>query len=133
MKLRNSEMIQIVNNIAAIQSNELQSEEKRFVGKIKVSYALKKNRDKILELLKPYEEERLEIFERFKIDKNGSLENISNDEKEALLKELNVLLSIEVDVPVYKVNIEDVEGIKLSFEELDALDFMINDPVELRI
>lgn len=132
MKLRNSEMIQIINNIAAIQSNELQSEEKRFVGKIKVSYALKKNRDKILELLKPYEEERLEIFERFKIDKNGSLENLSNDEKEALLKELNVLLSIEVDVPVYKVNIEDVEGIKLSFEELDALDFMINDPVELR-
>lgn len=133
MKLRNSEMIQIVNNITAIQSNELQSEEKRFVGKIKASYALKKNRDKILELLKPYEEERLEIFERFKIDKNGSLENLSNDEKEALLKELNVLLSIEVDVPVYKVNIEDVEGIKLSFEELDVLDFMINDPVELRI
>lgn len=133
MKLRNSEMIQIVNNITAIQSNELQSEEKRFVGKIKVSYALKKNRDKILELLKPYEEERLEIFERFKIDKNGSLENLSNDEKEALLKELNVLLSIEVDVPVYKVNIEDIEGVKLSFEELDVLDFMINDPVELRI
>lgn len=132
MKLRNSEMIQIVNNITAIQSNELQSEEKRFVGKIKASYALKKNRDKILELLKPYEEERLEIFERFKIDKNGSLENLSNDEKEALLKELNVLLSIEVDVPVYKVNIEDIEGINLSFEELDALDFMINDPVELR-
>lgn len=129
MKMKNSEMVHIVNTIISFQRNEAKSEEKRFVGKIKASYAMKKNRDKMLELLKPYEEERAELYQKYEIDKK-TFDELSEDDRNAFIEALQALLNIEVDVPVYQVEISDMEGLPLTMEELEFFDFMIKEPME---
>ena len=80
--MTNKEMIANYNGLNAIQNLETmhykRTGEKLFKGRIKITYAIKKNMMEILEELKPYNDSRDEVFEEYRdLDKEKeALENL---------------------------------------------------------
>lgn len=129
-KMTNLEMVTAVNNIVAMQEREAENHEKIFGNKIKVSYAIKKNKEKLLNLLKPYEESRKELLEecnKKEAQLNGEID-IRNDCKERWKNAMVELQKIEVDVNIHTVKFADIEGAVLSVSDMEAIDFMLEAP-----
>ena len=80
--MTNKEMIANYNGLNAVQDLETvhyrRTGEKLFKGRVKVTYAIKKNMMEILEKLKPYNDSRDEVFEEYRdLDKEKeTLENL---------------------------------------------------------
>lgn len=68
--MTNKEMIANYNGLNAIQNLETvhykRTGEKLFKGRVKITYAIKKNMMEILENLKPYNDSRDEVFEEYR-------------------------------------------------------------------
>ena len=68
--MTNKEMIASYNGLNTIQNLEAvhykRTGEKLFKGRVKITYALKKNMMDILEKLKPYNDSRDEVFEEYR-------------------------------------------------------------------
>ena len=68
--MTNKEMISNYNGLNAIQNLETvhykRTGEKLFKGRVKITYAIKKNMMEILENLKPYNDSRDEVFEEYR-------------------------------------------------------------------
>lgn len=68
--MTNKEMISNYNGLNAIQDLETvhykRTGEKLFKGRVKITYAIKKNMMEILEKLKPYNDSRDEVFEEYR-------------------------------------------------------------------
>lgn len=150
--MKNKEMVENYNGLDALQVREKEYLEKEgkqlFGGRIRITYAIRKNMDEIEKKLKPYmqtlgdlnkeyrdmEKER-EIVEEMKkkAAKNGNVrvskilfkKGKNPEEYEEKLKEL---LEIEVDdVAVCKVSAELFDGLSLTSYDLSALMFMLDD------
>lgn len=80
--MTNKEMIANYNGLNAVQDLETvhyrRTGEKLFKGRVKITYAIKKNMMEILEKLKPYNDSRDEVFEEYRdLDKEKkALENL---------------------------------------------------------
>ena len=53
---------------------------------------------------------------------------IRKDCTEKWNKEINELLNIEVEADIHMVKFEEVEGLSLSMDDLEAIDFMLEAP-----
>lgn len=117
--MKNSEMVNIVNGLVAMQERETKSGEKMFPGRIRV----------VVSLLTPYEESRNELLEEYgtKADENG-LVSVRKDCKEKWNKEIGELLNIEVEADIHMVKFEEIDGLSLSMNDLEAIDFMLEAP-----
>lgn len=150
--MKNKEMVENYNGLAALQGKEKEYLEKEgkqlFGGRIRITYAIRKNMDEIEKKLKPYmqtlgdldkeyrdvEKER-EIIEEMKkkAAKDGNIRTSKiifkkGKEPEEYEKKLKELLEIEVDdVPVCKVPTELLDGLGLTSYDLSALMFMLKD------
>jgi hypothetical protein len=95
---------------------------------IKINFYLQKNRETLIALAREIEESRMEIIKAHaKVDDEGNY-NIA-DEKELVLaqNELNELLSLEQEVQIYKVNIDNLpDDIILTTGQMEVLMFMID-------
>ena len=127
--MKNSEMVNIVNGLVAMQERETKSGEKMFPGRIRVIYAIKKNKELLVSLLTPYEESRNELLEEYgtKADENG-LVSVRKDCKEKWNKEIGELLNIEVEADIHMIKFEEIDGLSLSMNDLEAIDFMLEAP-----
>lgn len=127
--MKNSEMVNIVNGLVAMQERETKSGEKMFPGRIRVIYAIKKNKELLVSLLTPYEEARNELLQEYgtKADENG-VRAIRKDCTEKWNKEISELLNIEVEADIHMVKFEEVEDLSLSMDDLEAIDFMLEAP-----
>lgn len=105
---------------------------------VRISYAISKNADAIAGALKAYEETRKNLLERFaKKDEEGKavIENGNYviDDMEQFAKEMNELLTVETEVIVQEVSIDefakcDEAGFdRLTVSEMAILKFMIKD------
>lgn len=129
-KMTNLEMVAAVNSIVEMQDREAKNREKIFGNKIKVSYAIKKNKEKLLNLLKPYEESRKELLEecnKKEAQLNGTID-IKNDCKEKWKTEMEVLQKIEVEANIHMIKFADIEGAALSVNDMEAIEFMLEAP-----
>ena len=108
---------------------ETKSGEKMFPDRIRVVYAIKKNKERLVSLLTPYEESRNELLEEYgtKADENG-LVSVRKDCKEKWNKEIGELLNIEVEADIHMVKFEEIDGLSLSMNDLEAIDFMLEAP-----
>lgn len=128
--MTNKEMLESVNRITAMQNRETENHEKIFGSKVKVMYAIKKNKDTLTQLLKPYEESRKELLEecnKKEAQVNGWID-IKNDCKEKWEKGINELLEIEVEADVHMVKFAEIENLSMSMNDLEAIEFMIESP-----
>lgn len=134
VKMTNAEMVAAVNKITSMQEREEKDGKKLFGSKIKIVYAIKKNKEKLLQLLKPYEEARAELLKEHGTNAaltDGVLE-IRKDRKEQWNKAMKELLGIEADVDVFTVNFTELDGLSLSLNDMDAIDFMVDASEEFK-
>lgn len=116
--MTNAQIVAIVNGFSDFDS------EKKI--NIKSAYAIIKNRKELLNALIPYNESLNLIFEKYNTSAN-EFTNLPSEELEKIGKEINELLSIEVDVNVIKLKIDDLGNCDISLKELEILDFMIEE------
>ena len=126
MKLSNRELLNSLSGLRSLSQKELP---------IKLSYAIAKNLKAIEKELVIYEKERHKLVKKYaKLDKEG---NPQIDEyKNYIIKEENALdwqndikelLDIIVDLNIHKVNLNALEGVKISPSKLGTIDFMLDE------
>jgi hypothetical protein len=125
MKFTNQELL---NNIGALRSVA----QKQLP--VKISYAIAKNISKVESELNIYNKERQKLVDKYaEKDKNGQPKIDKNNQyhikKECLQdwnKDIQDLLSIEVEIDVYKFSIDLLDGFNISPVEMQVLDCMID-------
>lgn len=97
----------------------------------KVGFYLFKNLKTLKELALEIEEMRRGIINTFQPEllEDGTY-RIAPELKEKLQKQLDSLSSLPQDIPLYKLKLEDFEGVKLSGEQLNVLVDMIEEKEE---
>ena len=130
VKMTNGEMINTVNRIVDMQNREEKAGTKLFSGRVKVLYAIKKNKDKLTQLLKPYEEARQELLQECRVQEeseDGSIK-IRKDCIGKWNKAIEELLGIENAVEIHMVDFSELDGLDLSMNDMEAIDFMVREP-----
>lgn len=128
VKVSNEKLINSVNVLSTLSGMKLP---------IKVSYAIAKNIGKIESELKTYNSERQKLIDKYsvkdeegktKVDENGTI-NIQEEFLEDWNKEQAELLSIENDIDIHLVQINDLLNSVCSITptELIAIDYLIQE------
>jgi uncharacterized membrane protein YgaE (UPF0421/DUF939 family) len=108
MKLKNGEIIQLLNRLDKLSEVELP---------VRIAYGIKKNVKKLMDEYKDYDEQRRELIKKY-----------NNDEKSKDYgKELRELLDIETDIEFYKVpeSVFESGNFIITPQQLSTLDFMV--------
>lgn len=128
MKLSNEKILNTINVLGNLNNAQLP---------IKVAYAVSKNINKIESELKAYNTEKAKLIEKYsEKDEEGKV--ISNEQGHVTIKnehiedwnrDINELLSIENEVDIHKIQLNDLlnANYNISPAELTLIDFMIND------
>lgn len=128
MKLSNEKILNTINVLGNLNNAQLP---------IKVAYAVSKNINKIESELKAYNTEKAKLIDKYsEKDEEGKV--ISNEQGHVTIKnehiedwnrDINELLSIENEVDIHKIQLNDLlnANYNISPTELTLIDFMIND------
>lgn len=94
----------------------------------KINFFLQKNINLILQLSKEIEESRLNIARQYGTLNSEQTAFIISEEKEKEANlELQDLLSLTQEVNIHKLKLNDFENINLSFDQMSAILFMIDE------
>ena len=94
----------------------------------KINFFLQKNINLILQLSKEIEESRLNIARQYGTLNSEQTAFIISEEKEKKANlELQDLLSLTQEVNIHKLKLNDFENISLSFDQMSAILFMIDE------
>lgn len=126
-QMSNADIIYCVNGISEIQNRE-KNEKNNILGtKVKAFYTLIKNKQTMIDLLKPYQDALKAIMEEYGVSVDQKTGNF-NIEKSAI-SEFNAkiadLRKIVVEVPVTTMAMEDIDGSTLTLTEFEYISFMI--------
>jgi len=126
LKLTNQELLNSIPTLQELSKEQLP---------IKISYTISKNIKIIEEELKIYEEERQKLIKKHaELDKEGKPK--VNDNGNYIIKQENQLdfnkevlelLNIETDVNICKVDLNALDGLKISPLELTSIYFLIEE------
>lgn len=95
---------------------------------IRIGFYLSKNIQTIQNAYEEIERARLSIGERFGVPNNrGTGYDILPENIEIAQSELNDLLNLEQDLNIHMFKLSDFNGIELTFEQLSAIIFMIEE------
>ena len=126
LKLSNERIVNTINVLGELNNVKLP---------VKVAYAITKNINRINIELKPYNEERGKLIDKYgekdkegklKIDEFGNIP-IKKEHIEDWNKDMAKLLSIENEIDIHMINLDDLlnSNYNISPAELTAIDFMI--------
>jgi sulfatase maturation enzyme AslB (radical SAM superfamily) len=91
----------------------------------KVSYNIMRNLKKVEHELKPFEESRLRLVQKYgKPDDDGKV-SVTDENISEFYKEVSSLLDEEVEVDIRQIGIEQLEGVNLTPNEIQFIDFII--------
>lgn len=115
-----------IYNSANTLIREFDSKEQTFP--VKVNFYLQKNKGTLTTLAQEIEKARLEILQKYgTLDEETNQFQFSEDTMSSVMNELNELLSIEQEVNIYCVKIDDFnEDLTLTTGQMEALMFMID-------
>ena len=95
---------------------------------VSIGFFLRRNIKTLIALSQEIEEQRLIIVERFgKLDEDLKQYRISSEFRDMVQQELDSLGNIEQDVSIHTFKLSEFEGIELTYEQLDAIAFMIEE------
>lgn len=96
---------------------------------VKVNFYIVKNKSVLTELAKDIETHRLEIIKEFgQYNEATGQYDIDKDKINEATKSINELFSIEQEVQIYTIKLEDMgDKLNLSTSQMEALLFMIED------
>lgn len=95
----------------------------------KLNFYIQKNRATITSLATDIENARDKIVMHYGSPTPEGGYQIPQESVMEANNELSELLAIEQEVNIYAINIEDLESMELTAKQMQALLFMINDPV----
>ena len=129
-KMTNAAIIARVNGISAIQARDRKEGSTVIGRRIKFMYAITKNKQTMIELLNPYHEALTRINEECgaKIDEKDGTIHVEPENQSKWSKAVTELQSIVVDVPVFQIPIEELEGSNLTLDEFETIGFIVADP-----
>ena len=95
---------------------------------IKINFYLQKNKSTLLALAQDIEKARLEIAQNYgTLDESGEQYVIPPEKMEAAAKELEDLFTLEQDVNIYKINVDNLsDDLVMTAAQMEALMFMID-------
>lgn len=145
-KMTNGELIKAYNGLFAVQQTEeayrRRTGKPLLGGRIKLTYAIKKNMKTILDKLTPYNESREELIREYRDQeaeaawakeqtekKDGATTETKEIYREGKTKEefeskQAELLGIEVEADIHTVKMDLLDGLDLDSEDLEAFWFM---------
>ena len=105
------------------------SEDKEIILPVKVNFYLQKNINTLSEAAQSIENSRMKIGERYGeyIEEEGAYIIKDLEKRKIAQKEMEDLLSIDQILEIYYITLEDLQDIKLTTSEMNALMFMINE------
>lgn len=121
-KMTNSE----IYNIATVLGKAFEDEKQ--VLPVKVNFYMQKNRSTLVALAQEIEKARVAILEKHgTLNEETNQFEFANDVAQTVVQELNDLLSLEQDVNIYTVNIDNFgDELILTTGQMEALMFMID-------
>ena len=95
---------------------------------VKINFFLQKNINLILKMGQEIENARIDIAKQYGIlDSDNSFYSIPEDKEEFVNHELNDLFNLTQEVNIHKLKLNDFENINLSFDQMSAILFMIDE------
>lgn len=95
---------------------------------VRINFFLQKNIQTLTALGKEVETARLAIVQQYgELNEDGTAYVIPADKVEDATKELNDLLTLEQDVAIRTFDIESFNDVDLTYKQMSALMFMIDD------
>ena len=95
---------------------------------VKINFYLQKNKKTLLGLSQDIEQSRMEIAQNYGIlNKEGTAYNIPEENISIVNTEIQDLLNIEQEVPIYQVSIDSFsDDLTLTTAQMEAILFMID-------
>ena len=95
---------------------------------VRIGFYLQKNIQTIQKAVENIDKARLSIGERFGIpNETGTGYDIPPEKMSEVGKELNDLFNLDQEVNIHKFKIDDFSDIELTYQEMSAIMFMIED------
>lgn len=115
-----------IYNIATVLGKAFEDEKQ--VLPVKVNFYMQKNRATLTALAQEIEKARVEILQKHgTLNEETNQFEFSNEVAEAVIQELNDLLSLEQEVNIYTVSIDNFgDDLSLTTGQMEALMFMID-------
>ena len=116
--MKNTEILSIVSTLNQMDYSKTNMP-------VKVGFTIMKNRQKMRQVIEPFEEMRNSIFKKYA---NGKQALQPTDEGYAeCLNEMSALNDEETELELEKVKLSDIENVELSAELISALMCMIEE------
>ena len=116
--MKNSEILSIVSVLNTLDFSKVNMP-------VKVGYTILKNRQKMRQVIEPFEEMRNSIFKKYA---NGKQALQPTDEGYAeCLNEMSALNDEETELELEKIKLTDIENLEISGELINALMCMIEE------
>jgi hypothetical protein len=95
---------------------------------VKINFYLQKNKKTLLSLSQDIEQSRMEIAQNYgTINEEGTAYTISEENIVAVNNEIQDLLNIEQEVPIYQVSIDSFsDDLTFTTAQMEAIMFMID-------
>jgi hypothetical protein len=121
MKLTNNEIYVYANALAGAFDDKEQK------LPIKINFYLQKNKNKLIEIAQEIEQSRVEIAQTYGVlNEEGTQYVIPQEKMEEAQKELSDLFSLEQEVQIYTINIDNFsDDLTITTAQMEALMFMI--------
>lgn len=126
-QMSNADIIYCVNGISEIQNKD-KIEKNNILGtKVKAFYTVIKNKQTMIDLLKPYHDALKKIMDEYgvSVDKENGKFQIEKSVIPEFNAKIAELQNIIVDVPVSTMTMDDIDGSALTFTEFGYISFMI--------
>lgn len=123
MELTNKQIYEYAEKI----ENAFLNEKKYFP--VKINFIIQKNKQILQQEKELIEKTRFEIIKKFGYltkDESGNGYHIPQEKIEETNKELNDLLEFIQDLDIHTFNIEDIENVEFTPQQMDAILFMID-------
>lgn len=124
-KMSNADIIACVNGITEIQRREKEEKCNILGKKIKSFYTVTKNKQAMMELLKPYHESITELMRECEVVIDNGEVNVSDEYRQKFFESIAELQNIIIDVPLSTMTMDDLEGSSLTLTEFGYISFMI--------
>lgn len=113
---------------ADLLSQQFQKNTSNIQLPVKINFFLQKNINLILKMGQEIENARINIAKQYGILNNdNSFYSIPEDKEEFVNQELNDLFNLTQEVNIHKLKLNDFENINLSFDQVSAILFMIDE------
>jgi len=96
----------------------------------KVSYNIMKNMKKIEHELKPFEESRFQLIHKYGKEGDDGKTSVTEENMPNFFKDITSILDEDIEVDIRQIKIEQIEEVKLTPNEMQFIDFIIEKEVE---